>query len=346
MSCLAASLVFVRVCERLTVGRLCRQAAGAAVRSLRLGALFVCVGSSALSAPLEARLNEQVIMIPVAANDASYALETTLFKPPGAGPFPLLLLNHGKAVGDPRSQARDRFLAVSQLFVSRGYAVAIPMRRGFARSGGTYREFDCDMAANGQLQADDIQAALHYLQAQPWVDRDRVVVAGQSYGGLATLALGTRHLAGVRGLINFAGGLRLYGSDCAWQSSLVAAFHDYGKHTTIPSIWFYGRNDHHFSPALARQLYRAYAGSGVQAKLVAFGSYRNDAHGMGASWGGVKIWWPDTEKFLRAIGMPTRRTVMLAAPSKMPDTHFAPLEDVAALPYLDDCGTSEITEPL
>ena len=54
---------------------------------------------------LDTRLNEQVVMVPGANG---HALETTVFRPSGPGPFPLLVMNHGKQPGDPRLQPRDR----------------------------------------------------------------------------------------------------------------------------------------------------------------------------------------------------------------------------------------------
>ena len=48
--------------------------------------------------PLDARLNEQVIMLP-AGDGLREMLETTVFRPAGPGPFPLLLMNHGKQAG-------------------------------------------------------------------------------------------------------------------------------------------------------------------------------------------------------------------------------------------------------
>jgi dienelactone hydrolase len=247
-------------------------------------------------------------------------------------------MNHGKALGDPHQQERDRFIAISREFVKRGYAVAIPMRKGFAQSSGTYFEKPCDMEGNGQLQAEDVQSVLNYLTTQEWVDKDHIVVAGQSYGGLAAMAFGTHGYPGVRGIINFAGGLKIHGGSCQWQNSLVRAFSDFGRHTMVPSIWFYGQNDHHFGPELAARMHDAYVRSGGNAKLVAYGAFKNDAHGMSASWDGVKIWWPETEKFLQAIGMPTQQVVALGDDMKSQKSGFAAVDDVDAVPFLSDAG--------
>lgn len=287
---------------------------------------------------IAAAFDERVVMIPAVSGSESVQLETTIYKPPGDGPFPLVVMNHGKALGNPHMQSRDRFVALSREFVKRGYAVVIPMRKGFAHSSGNYVEYACDMRSNGQAQADDLQAALAYIVKQKWADKNRIVVAGQSYGGLTAVAFGTRNFPGVRGLINFAGGLRIYGGDCDWQSSLVDAFAAYGSHTDLPSLWFYGANDSHFSPTLVQRMYNAYNTSGGRAELVAFGPFKNDAHGMSGSWDGVKIWWPEAEKFLQRIGMPTQQVIALTDDNRMPKTDFASLDDVGAVPYLKEGG--------
>ncbi len=277
-------------------------------------------------------------MIPVPDAAANVQLETTIFTPPGAGPFPLLVMNHGKAIGDTHRQQRDRFLVISREFVRRGYAVAIPMRKGFSKSGGEYLETGCDMTQNGQRQADDLQAVMTYLTRQSWVDKTRIVVAGQSYGGLTAIAFGARNYPGVRGLINFAGGLRVHGGDCQWQASLVQAFAEFGRHSKVPSLWFYGANDSHFDPALAAHMQDAYIAGGGAAHLVSFGNFKSDAHMMSGSHDGVKIWWPETEKFLQALGMPTAATVVLAEEARPVRSDFAVLQNVDAVPYLEGQG--------
>jgi len=288
----------------------------------------------AVAVSLDAALNEQVVMIPAAFGSKLVELETTVFKPPGDGPFPVVVMNHGKALGNPRNQNRDRFIVLSREFVKRGYAVVIPMRKGFSKSSGDYIDRGCDMTGHGYSQADDLQSTLDYLRTQAWADAGRVVVAGQSYGGLTAMAFGTRQYPGVKGLINFAGGLKMHGGDCRWQQSLVQAFASYGAKSTLPSIWFYGENDNHFGPELAARLHNAYIQAGGNAKLVAYGAFKKDAHGMSGSRDGVKIWWPETEKFLKDIGMPTETVYALNNEVKVPKTEYASIDNVEAIPYL------------
>ena len=315
-------------------------------RSLRLvfsPCLFVVAAFALLASParaqaLDSSVNEQVLSLPVTVNGEKLYFETTVYKPSGDGPFPLLLMNHGKERGNPSAQKRDRFLAMGREFVRRGYAVAVPMRKGFSKSEGIYSDFGCNMHDNGVLQADDVEAALRSLTQMPWVDRDRVIVAGQSYGGLATMAFGTRQFPGVRGLLNFAGGLRIDGNACDWKSALVNAFARYGGRTLLPSLWFYGENDSYFDHPLAQRLQSAYQAAGGPSQLIAYGRFKSDAHGLISSRDGVTVWWPETERFLKRIGMPTEVSVAIADTPRLPASGFAKIDDLNALPHLTASG--------
>ena len=287
--------------------------------------------------PVNFRMNEQIILIP-AGPDKRASLQTTVFRPNGPGPFPLLVINHGKEAGDPRRQRRDRFVFMATAFVKRGYAVMVPMRQGFADSTGTYADFGCNMTANGQAQAADVLDAVSFARDQTWIDPERIIIAGQSYGGLATIALGTQYVPGVRGLINFAGGLRNDGKHCDWRAELVRAFGTYGDSNKIPSLWLYGINDSLFAPALVSRMHTAFVSSGGQARLHEFAAFKRDSHGILASRDGEKIWWHEAERFLKQVGMPTEEVVAVGPPPALPQTDFAKLDDIAAVPYLSEQG--------
>jgi dienelactone hydrolase len=294
---------------------------------------------------LDYRINEHIVQVPAGAGHRAM-LETTVFQPNGPGPFPLIIINHGKDPGRPDMQPRDRFYHMAHAFVERGYAVMVPMRQGFAASTGRYHDHGCDMKANGYAQAEDILDTLAYARQQPWIDADHIVIAGQSYGGLATIALGTRELPGVRGLINFAGGLRDDTDRCAWRSALVSAFTEYGANSKVPSLWMYGQNDSLFGPELAQRMHQAYEQAGGKGRLVEYPAFKRDSHGMVASRDGTSVWLSDTEKFLEQVGMPTKVLYKVPKPPTPPVTGFAKVDDVQAVPFLSDNGRKAYREYL
>ena len=281
----------------------------------------------ALQPPLNQALNEEVATIPY---EGAVTLETTIFKPDGPGPFPLVVINHGKDPGNPALQARARHFAASREFVRRGYAVVLPMRAGFSKSGGSFVDTGCDIAENGRIQAGYVRAAIDHMKSRPYVDARRIVVVGQSHGGLTTMALGTAPVAGVLGLVNFAGGLKV-GSCPDWPARLTRAFGDYGSGARLPSVWFYGDNDSLFPIGLARDMVQRYSQAGGNARLVAFGRFKNDAHQAFGDLAGLDIWWPETEKFLKDLGLPT--ALLPTAPAGG-DAELRRLTDTAALPHL------------
>jgi dienelactone hydrolase len=294
---------------------------------------------------LDHRMNEHIEQVP-AGPQGRAMLETTVFQPNGPGPFPLIIINHGKDPGRPNLQPRDRFYHMATAFVKRGYAVMVPMRQGFANSTGRYRDFGCDMTANGYIQAEDIVATLAYARKQRWVDGNRIVIAGQSYGGLATIAAGTRELPGVRGLINFAGGLRDDSDRCAWRSALVSAFAEYGGKAKLPTLWMYGENDSLFGPELAQRMHAAFEGAGGRGKLVEFPAFKRDSHGMLASRDGEKVWLNDTMAFLEQVGMPTKVLYDVPPPPSPARTDYAKVDDVEAVPFLSENGRRAYQEYL
>ncbi|MGV2292723.1 prolyl oligopeptidase family serine peptidase [Trinickia sp. YCB016] len=281
-------------------------------------------------------MNEQIIRVPVDAS-GSVTLETTIFKPDGPGPFPMVVFNHGKIQGDPRDQARSRPIAFAREFVRRGYIVVAPNREGFADSGGTYQQAGCDVERNGVAQADDVAATIAYMSKQSYVDAQHIVVAGSSHGGLTTIAYGVNAAPGVRGLVNFSGGLR-QDACSGWQSNLTQAFETYGENTRVPSLWLYGDNDSVWTPALSAKMYAAYTAHGAHAQMFDFGDYKNDAHRLVVDHDGVSVWWPAVEAFLARIGMPTSVQYRVEEPSMPKASGYAALDAVNAVPFLDAAG--------
>jgi dienelactone hydrolase len=294
-------------------------------------------GAADYTLPLLAgSMNEHIVRIPVDAA-GTITLEATIYKPDGDGPFPLVVFNHGKIEGDPRVQPRSRPLSFAREFVRRGYVVVAPNREGFADSGGSYRQEGCDVAKNGVAQADDVKATIAYMSSKSYVDASHIVVAGTSHGGLTTIAYGMSAAQGVRGLINFSGGLR-QDACTGWQDNLTHAFEQYGEAVHVPSLWIYGDNDSVWSPNLTKRMYAGYVEHGAPARMVDFGDYKNDAHRLVVDRDGVRIWWPTVEAFLERIGMPTRVQYEVQGPATPQPSGYASIDAISAVPYLDAAG--------
>ncbi len=284
----------------------------------------------------EASMNERVLNVP-GDHERPVALQLTILTPSGPGPFPLVVMNHGSdGQKKPKDNPRYHLTFSAYYFLSRGYAVALPMMRGFAGSGGQLEHHGCDFIATGLNNAEDIRSVIQYMTAQPYIDGHRIVVAGQSFGGFNTLALGTLNIPNVKGLINFAGGLKE--SDCATseQSMAVAAAYN-GAHTSIPSIWFYGSNDKVFSESTWRTAYERYTAAGGAAELVAYGDFMQDSHNLLGFPEGLAIWGAKVDAFLAKLGLPNQPIHPEYLPVPVPPpTRYAAIDDVGAVPVTND----------
>ena len=249
-------------------------------------------------------LPEEVVFLPQKLMIGSISLETTIFKPKGDGPFPLVVINHGKAPGPAHLQARYRPLSAARYFLERGYVVLVPMRLGFSQSGGTFLDSSCSIKSDGLYQAESIAAAIDYAHTLPYIDKKQTLIVGQSAGGWATLAYGaSKPDKSVKGLVNFAGGYKR--ERCSWSGELIGGAADFGKETTVPAIWFYGDNDSYFPRDVSDAMFGAYRTGNPKAQFVAYGTFSGDSHMLFPTPSGRVIWEPHLTRFLESIGMPS-----------------------------------------
>lgn len=159
-----------------------------------------------------ATVTASIVKQPVAFRSDGLALLGYLFKPKGAGPFPGVLWNHGSELAPGQSLQFD---TAGKFFLEAGYALFAPVRRGHEGSEGEYvvdetdrmRETSGAEEANRLVvrkleteQLDDQLAGLGYLRALPFVDNERLVVVGGSYGGIQAL-LGASRRVGYRAAV-------------------------------------------------------------------------------------------------------------------------------------------------
>ena len=262
---------------------------------------FLQLAASIVTLPLGLHVSE---------NGARYTLKSTLYRPNGTGPFPLVVLNHGAPANyaDVPSQF-ETFTDQSAWFVARGCAVLVPNRRGYGGSTGPFAESVGPCAHPNFLRAanasaDDVVAAIGAVVSQRTVDSSRIVVAGQSAGGYASLAVGARAQRGLVGIVNIDGGRGSLdsGQNCD-PAQLVAVAGDFGVTARAPSLWLYARNDERFTPSLARKMFDAYERhrpAGVD-RFVVLPPYDTDGHTMFSYAAAIPLWAPYVAPFLKRV---------------------------------------------
>jgi len=255
----------------------------------------------------EGAMRRQLWLIPLPGE--RLLMHTTVLRPPGSGPFPLAVINHGSSQSSySRAQFKPSLYEhVARWFLDRGYAVVLPIRPGHGETGGPYFEDQgrCESPEyekSGAATADSIQAAIDYLTAQPFVQKADVVVVGQSAGGWGALALASRNPAAVRAVINFSGGRGGRADDrpntnCS-PERLVAAAGTFGRAARIRTLWLYSENDSFFAPALSKRMAEAFRNAGGPVDYHLLPPLGADGHVFIERSDAAPLWSPIVEKFL------------------------------------------------
>jgi len=235
-----------------------------------------------------------------------------VFRPPGPGPFPLAVINHGSIQAGPvREKYRmPEYSIATQWLLDRGYAVVLPQRPGHGETGGPYFEDqgmceDPDYRQSGVRTADSIVAAIDDMRAQPFVQRTGVVVVGQSAGGWGGLALASRNLPSVAAVINFAAGRggrsnNRPNNNCA-PDRLVTAAAEFGRTARTPTLSFYAENDTYFGPKLSKQMADAFRSAGGNIEYHLLPPSGTEGHLIIYSRDAAALWEPIVTRFLATI---------------------------------------------
>lgn len=297
----------------------------ASLRRCALAALFAAGLAGLLyAAPPPARaadsvahdMSEETRQLNVTVKDLYGRQETrqipvTVFRPRGDGPFPLVIMNHGRAPADRRArQGIQRFEALSRYLIGKGFAVLLPTRVGYAQ---TYGEFDPEYGggcremrpeATAQAASDQVLATLAFAKTLPFVDTLHWIVMGQSVGGLATVATVARHPVGLLGGVNFSGGtggdpVNRPGDPCSPQR-VASLWKAEAADAAVPMLWLYWENDQFWGASVPRNWHEAWTAGGGRAEFHQLAAAGSDGHG------GVNIdmdhWVPYVEAFLGQLG--------------------------------------------
>jgi dienelactone hydrolase len=258
-------------------------------------------------------VQEQVRIL---APSGRYTIAATIVRPQGPGPFGAIVLNHGVPI---TAEARERetaqlLMPAAQVFAERGYAVIMPLRRGFGATGGWFAEDAGSCTAPNYRRgeaaaADDIMAAYDFARRLPYVDSTRMILAGQSAGGVAALfAAGTRAPEGLVAVLAFSAGrggdpVRHPGVPCAVEP-LAKVFADLGRLVKAPVLFHYAANDLFFNATTSQHWFERFNAGGARGQYVLQPPFSQNGHYIFSDGAGARYWVPAVERFLRKYAVP------------------------------------------
>ena len=141
-----------------------------------------------------------------------------LYKPPGDGPFPAVIWNHGsEKMPGPQVE-------LARFYTEHGFVFFLPTREGHGNAPGDYIvDLQKQILARGVSPKSltevvalhdrfnqNVVDAVAWLKTQPFVDRNRVVMSGVSFGGIQTMLTAEKGL-GIRAFVPFAPGAMSWG---------------------------------------------------------------------------------------------------------------------------------------
>jgi dienelactone hydrolase len=235
-------------------------------------------------------------------------LAVTIVRPSGGGPYGAVVLNHGTGLTERARQLESpsSFLHAAAAMAKRGYAVVMPLRRGFGATGGRFAE-DAGPCANPRYQAgereaaSDVLAAYEYARKLPYVDPSRLILAGQSSGGVASLYAASQRPPGLVAVLAFGAGRGADplhpGVPCAAER-LAAVFEETGRAIEVPVLMHYAENDRSFGPAASASWFKRFTAAGARAEYVLQPPFGDDGHYLFSERSGVPLWLPEVESFL------------------------------------------------
>jgi dienelactone hydrolase len=192
-----------------------------------------------------------------------------------------------------------------------------PIRLGYGATGGPDHEDsgvrydifgncwgDPEFARSAATAAASIQSTLAWVRQQSWADAKRIVLAGASMGGLASIASAATNPDGVIAYINFSGGTGGSGErrpehSCG-SETMEGLMSTYGRSTHVPSLWLYAQNDSYWGASWPRAWHSAYARPGNPTHFVMTAAVPGaDGHLLLVR--GSRLWTEHVDRFLAEL---------------------------------------------
>ena len=230
-------------------------------------------------------------------------LHGDLYKPEGAGPFPGVIWYHGGGNPTPGSVEYRDSAQLGAVFAGKGYVLLVPHRLGYGRSPrhdlvdtfvyGKREVRDKLQLKLVDMHMKDVIPALSFLKGLPYVDRNRIAVAGWSLGGIQTVLLSEKSI-GFRAAIAFAAAAQSWPNSHDVRERMTSAV----RKASIPILFVQAEND--YSLTASRTLAAEMEKLGKPHKFLIFPPFGNTpADGHAFCTRGGDIWAAEVFSFLR-----------------------------------------------
>ena len=235
----------------------------------------------------------------------------------------VVLFSHGSTGGlirSPKEALDGPPRSVITFFVSRGYTLVAPMRRGRAESSGTYIEEcafylgECTLAKQVELTERSLREALRDTNAvidQIILGRllprgSKLLAAGISRGGFLSLMLAGERPQTVKAIINFAGGWHSVTAKYSPADNKLrldaqtVRLAQAGKLTSAPAIFIYAARDSFYDPDIPREFFRSWQEVGGKGEYVYITQHSlNNGHLVATD---EALWGRQVDEFLKTLG--------------------------------------------
>lgn len=222
-----------------------------------------------------------------------------LFKPPGKGPWPLMVVCHAGF-----GEGAD-FSDVALLVRDKGYVVFNPDFRGSGKSQGRHE------GAKGEVE--DVISGIKYVKSLGLVDDNRIGVYGQSHGAAVAMLAASRYPS-IKAVVEEAGftdAVDLYNNEVNATDPQIKQFRDelvslvggtpvqvpseyqlrsainYADKINAPVMLIHGAKDPLIPVSEAQRMYDALKAVGKTAKLKI---YPNEGHCVNDPAGRAEVW--------------------------------------------------------
>lgn len=250
------------------------------VNSLR--GIFVLVALLAGGRLAAQDFRSEMIATQLVENGIPIQLELVVAKPPGTGPFPTVVFNHGSTgSGSDPAEFTKTWTSVNaaRFFNERGWMVVYPQRRGRGRSGGLYDEgfapdrsgYTCTASislAGLERAMVDVDEVVRHLRTRTDVDSQRMLVGGFSRGGILAVAYAGTRPGVFLGAVNFVGGW--IGDQCPTVAAINPVTFIRGAAYPEPTLWLYGENDSFYRMSHSRSNFASFIGAGGHGEFFAY----------------------------------------------------------------------------